>query len=97
MATVGLFVRVEAKPGKEADVQQFLEGALPLAQAEGTTPIWYAIKIGPSTFAIFDAFDDEAGRQAHLNGKIAEALFANAEALLASAPSVEKFDILAAK
>jgi quinol monooxygenase YgiN len=69
--TVGLLVRLEAKPGKEADVENFLRGALPLAQEEPATITWYAIRLGPSTFGIFDTFPDDSGRQAHLSGPIA--------------------------
>ena len=92
-----LFVRLEAKPGKEKEVSQFLQAGLGLAQQEGTTPVWFALQLGPSTFGIFDAFADEAGRQAHLNGPIAQALGANAPKLLAQAPSIERIDVLGAK
>ena len=92
-----LFVRLEAKPGKEKELAQFLHTGLGLAQQEGTTPVWFALQLGPSTFGIFDAFSDEAGRQAHLNGPIAQALGANAPNLLAQAPSIERIDVLGAK
>ena len=92
-----LFVRLEAKPGKEAEVAQFLQTGLGLAQQEGTTPVWFALQLGSSTFGIFDAFADEAGRQAHLNGPIAQALGANAPKLLVQAPSIESIDVLGAK
>lgn len=92
-----LFVRLEAKPGKEKEVAQFLQAGLGLAQQEGTTPVWFALQLGPSTFGVFDAFADEAGRQAHLNGPIAQALGANAPTLLAKAPSIERIDVLGAK
>jgi quinol monooxygenase YgiN len=95
--TVGLLVRLEAKPGKEADVENFLRGALPLAQEEPATITWYAIRLGPSTFGIFDTFPDDSGRQAHLSGPIAAALMANASELLAQPPTIEAVDILAAK
>jgi quinol monooxygenase YgiN len=95
--TVGLFVRLEGKPGKEADVENFLRGALPLAQEEPATITWYAIRLGPSTFGIFDTFPDDSGRQAHLSGPIAAALMANASELLAQPPTIEYIDILAAK
>lgn len=95
--TVGLLVRLEAKPGKEADVENFLRSGLPLAQQEPATITWYAIRLGPLTFGIFDTFPDEAGRQAHLNGPIAAALMANAAELLAQPPTIEMIDILAAK
>ena len=97
MVTVGLLVRVEAKPGKEGEVENFLRGALPLAQAEPATTTWYAIRLGPSTFGIFDTFPDDSGRQAHLSGPIAAALMANASELLSQPPTIETVDILAAK
>ena len=97
MATVGLLARLEAKPGKEADVENFLRGALPLAQKEPATITWYAIRLGPSTFGIFDTFPDDAGRQAHLSGPIAAALMAHASELLSQPPTIEMVDVLAAK
>lgn len=97
MVRVALWVRLEAKSGKEAAVEAFLKSALPLANQEPATPVWFALKIGPSTFGIFDAFPDDAGRSAHLNGPIAAALMANAAELLSSAPSIEKVDVLASK
>ena len=97
MVTKGLLARLEAKPGREADVENFLRGALPLAQAEPATTTWYAIRLGPSTFGIFDTFPDDAGRQAHLSGPIAAALMANASELLSQAPSIEQIDILTSK
>jgi quinol monooxygenase YgiN len=92
-----LLVRLEAKPGKEAAVASFLEGGLPIVEQEPATITWYAIKLGPSTFGIFDTFPDETGRQAHLAGRVAAALMAQAPELLASAPTIDKVDILAAK
>jgi quinol monooxygenase YgiN len=97
MVKVALLVRLEAKPGKEAAVEKFLAGALPLANQEATTPVWFALRLGPSTFAIFDAFADDAGRQTHLSGPIASALMANAAELLARAPQIEQVDVLAVK
>jgi quinol monooxygenase YgiN len=97
MVTVALFVRLEAKPGKEAEVESFLRSGLPLVQAEPATTAWFGIRLGPTTFGIFDAFPDEAGRQAHLSGRVAEALMAKAGELLASPPIIEKVDVLAAK
>jgi quinol monooxygenase YgiN len=97
MLKVGLFVKLEAKKGKEADVAAFLEKGLELANAETFTPIWFALKFGPSTFAVFDAFPDEAGRQSHLSGEIAKVLMAHAPDLLASPPTIEKLDVLGAK
>jgi quinol monooxygenase YgiN len=92
-----LLVRLEAKPGKEAAVAQFLEGGLPIVEQEPATVTWYAIKLGPATFGIFDTFPDDAGRQAHLQGRVAAALMDRAQELLASPPSIEKVEILAAK
>jgi len=97
MVTVALLVRLEAKPGKEADVENFLKGGLPIVQEEPATTAWFAIRMGPSTFGIFDAFPDEAGRQAHLTGRVAAALMAQASDLLAQPPSIEQVDVLAAK
>jgi quinol monooxygenase YgiN len=97
MVKVALFVRLEAKGGKEKEVEQFLLGGLPLVQAEPATTAWFGIRLGPSTFGIFDAFPDEAGRQAHLAGKVAAALMAQAANLFSTPPSIEKVDVLAAK
>jgi len=97
MVHVALYVRLDAKPGKEAEVESFLRGGLPIVQQEPGTTTWYAIKMGPSTFGIFDTFADETGRQAHLSGKVAAALMAKAPELLSKAPVIEKLDILAAK
>ena len=97
MVRVALFVRLQAKPGKEADVARFLESGLALANQEATTPIWFALRLGPATFGIFDAFADDAGRKAHLGGPIAEALMAKAPELLAEAPQIEQVDVLGLK
>lgn len=97
MVKYGLLARLEAKPGQEAELEAMLGGALPLAQAEAQTRTWYAFKLGPTTFGIFDSFDDEAGRQAHLDGEIAKALMDNADRLLASPPKIETVEMLAAK
>lgn len=97
MVTVGLLVRLEAKPGKEADLETFLNSGLALAEQEPDTRVWFALKLGPSTFGIFDAFDDESGRQAHLNGQIATALMESAPELLATAPVIEQVEVLVAK
>ena|SRR3989442_1504063 len=97
MLRVALFVRLHAKPGKEADVARFLESGLTLANQEATTPIWFALRLGPATFGIFDAFADEAGRKAHLAGPIAAALMAKASELLAEPPQIEQVDVLGAK
>jgi len=94
---VALFVRLEAKPGKEAEVESFLRSGLAIVQEEPATLAWFAIRMGPSTFGIFDAFPDETGRQAHLNGRVAEALMAKASDLLSKPPSIDKIDLIAAK
>ena len=97
MVKLALFVRLEAKPGKEKDVESFLRAGLPMVMEEPATTAWFGIRLGPSTFGIFDAFSDEAGRQAHLTGRVAAALMAKASELLAKPPSIEKVDVLAAK
>ena len=97
MAKLALLARLEAKPGKEEDVAEFLRGALPLAENEPGTITWFAFRIGSSTFGIFDTFNDEAGRQAHLSGPLAAALMAKASELLAKPPVIEKLDLLAGK
>lgn len=97
MVTVALLVRLEAKPGKEAEVEKFLMEALPIVQGEPATTAWFGIRLGPSTFGIFDAFPDEAGRQAHLSGRVAAALMARAPELLAEPPRTEDVLVLAAK
>jgi quinol monooxygenase YgiN len=94
---VGIFVKVHAKPGKEADLAKFLGGALPLANKEPYTIVWFALKLGPGTYGIFDAFPDDAGREEHLKGPIAAALMANASELLSEPPQIDKIDVLAAK
>jgi quinol monooxygenase YgiN len=97
MVKKALFVTLEAKPGKEKEVEQFLNGGLAIVREEPATIAWFAIRMGPSKFGIFDAFPDEAGRQAHLAGRVAAALMAKAPDLLAKPPSIEKIDVLAAK
>jgi quinol monooxygenase YgiN len=97
MVKVALLVRLEAKPGKEAEVEEFLRGGLAIVEEEPATTAWFAIRLGPSTFGIFDAFPDESGRDAHLSGRVAAALMAKASELLAEPPSIEKVDVLAAK
>ena len=97
MLTLGLFARLEAKPDKAEEVAAFLMQGLQLANTEKTTPVWFALRLGPTTFAIFDAFTDDAGRQAHLNGPIAKALMAAAPKLLAAPPAIEPVDVLGAK
>ncbi|MEP7252971.1 MAG: antibiotic biosynthesis monooxygenase [Ginsengibacter sp.] len=97
MVKYALLARVEAKPGKENAVEEFLKSALPLAEEEKDTVEWFALKIGPSTFGIFDTFNDESGREAHLGGKIAAALMQHADELLAKPPMIEKVELLAVK
>jgi quinol monooxygenase YgiN len=97
MTAKALFVRLEAQPGKENEVAKFLRDAQGLVQQEPATTAWFAIKLGPTTFAIFDAFPDDAGRDAHLSGKVAKALMEKAPALLAQPPKIEKADVLAAR
>jgi quinol monooxygenase YgiN len=97
MVKVALLVTLEAKPGKEKDVEEFLKGGLPLVQQEPATTAWFGLKLGPSTFGIFDAFPDDAGRQAHLSGRVAAALMAKAPDLLAKPPDIKKVDVLAVK
>ncbi len=94
---VAILVQVEAKPGKAQAVEDFLKAALPLAQAEAGTIRWYALKMGPATFGIFDTFAGEEGRQAHIAGEIAKALFAHADDLLVRAPDVQLPEVLAVK
>jgi quinol monooxygenase YgiN len=94
---LALFARLEAKPGKEKDVANFLQQGLALANQEATTLMWFALRIGPTTFAIFDAFGDEAGRQRHLGGPIAQALMAKAPELFAVPPAIEPLEVLGAK
>jgi quinol monooxygenase YgiN len=97
MVKVSFLARVVAKPGKEEEVAQFLAGALPLAQAERATVVWFAFRLSKNEFGIFDAFPDEAGRKAHLNGPIAAALMAKAGELFAEPPRIDPVDVLAAK
>ena len=92
-----LLVRLEAKSGKEAETEQFLKAGLAIAQEETGTTTWFALKLGPSTFGIFDTFVDEAGREAHLSGRLAAALMQKASELLAQPPTIEKVAVLAAK
>jgi quinol monooxygenase YgiN len=97
MSKLGIWVQLEAKPGKEKEVEAFLKSAQPLAECEPGTITWYAIKMGPGKYGIFDTFADESGRNAHLNGEIAKALFAKANELFAKPPDVAKPEVLASK
>src|SRR6516164_6476313 len=97
MPKLAFLARFEAKPGKEDDVAAFLEAARDMAAKEPTTIDWYAIRLSPSTFGVFDTFDDETGRQKHLNGPIGQALMARAPELFSSQPSIEPVDVLGSK
>jgi quinol monooxygenase YgiN len=97
MVNVGLYVRLDARPGKEQELEAFLKGALPLAVEEPKTTAWFAVKFSASSFAVFDVFESEAARDAHLGGRIAAALMAKAGELLASPPNIEKHEVLGAK
>jgi quinol monooxygenase YgiN len=95
MSDVGLLVRLDAKAERADDVRTFLAGALDLVREETGTVTWFAIRLGPTTFGIFDTFRDESGRQAHLAGQVAAALMENAPALLAQDPVIEQVEVLA--
>ncbi|MFE2874582.1 putative quinol monooxygenase [Streptomyces roseus] len=97
MISTGLLARIEAKPEHAAHVQELLENALELARQETQTVTWYSFRLGPTSFGIFDTFNDDAGREAHLSGKIAAALMEIAPTMLTSAPDIQKIDVLAAK
>jgi quinol monooxygenase YgiN len=97
MSRVAIWVSLEAKAGKEKELEEFLKSAQPLAEREPLTISWYAIKMGPGKFGIFDTFADDKGRDAHLNGEIAKALMAKASELLAKPPDIQKPDVLASK
>jgi quinol monooxygenase YgiN len=97
MFKYAILVQLEAKPGKEREVEEFLKSALPLAQQEAGTTSWFALKMGPSKFGIFDTFADEPGRVAHLKGQIAKSLFSKAKELFAADPVVDTPEILAVK
>ena len=97
MTKVSLYVQLEAKPGKEQEVADFLVSALPLVNAEPETIAWFALRMGPNTFGIFDAFPSEAGRDAHLSGEVAKALMAKASDLFAKPPEIHRVEVLADK
>lgn len=97
MVKVGLLAKIVAKPGLEGEVESLLSGAVELARAESQTVTWYAFRAGPSEFGVFDTFEGNDGRQAHLNGRIAAALMDNAERLLAEPPDIRPIDVLARK
>ena len=97
MSKLAIWAQVEAKAGKEQDVAEFLKSAQALAEKEQGTLTWYAVKLGEAKFGIFDTFADEKGREAHMNGEIAKALFGKARELFVREPEVHKLEILAAK
>ena len=97
MYKVALFARLEAKPGKENEVAKFLDAGLGMAKQEPTTALWFSLRLGPTTFGVFDAFADEHGRQTHLHGPIAQALMAKAPELFAKAPVIEPLEVLGVK
>jgi quinol monooxygenase YgiN len=97
MVTKGLWVRLRAKPGKEADLGAFLQQGAAIAQEEPATTAWFAVRLGPSEFGVFDVFPDDAGRDAHLNGAIAAALMAQADELLDGAPQINRLDVIGSK
>ncbi len=97
MTNVALLVRLEAKKGKEMEVEKFLRSGLPLVENEPATTSWYAIRFGPSTFGIFDTFPDNKGREAHLSGEVAKALKQRSSELFSQPPIIEKVDVLEAK
>lgn len=97
LTTVGLLVTMDAKPGMEAAVEEFLHGGLSLVEEEPATTAWFAIRLTGSTYGIFDVFPDDSGRDAHLSGRVAAALMARAPDLFVGPPKIEKVDVLAAK
>ncbi|SRX55418.1 putative quinol monooxygenase [Aequorivita sp. CIP111184] len=97
MKKLGLLATLKAKTGKEAEVESFIKGAIDLARQENKTLTWYSFKIDSNTFGIFDTFENEEGREAHLNGDIAKALMANASTLLSEDPKIQKIEILSSK
>jgi len=97
MVHVALLARLEARPDKSDEVAAFLASALPLARAEAGTTHWYALRLGPTTFGVFDTFATDAARDAHLSGPIASALMARAGELLSQPPVIEKVELLAVK
>ena len=97
MVKKALWAELNAKPGKEKELEEFLKSAQPLAEGEKDTVSWYAVKMSPSSFGIFDTFADDAGRQAHLNGEIAKALMSKGKELLANDPKIHQIDIIASK
>ena len=97
MAKQAIWVMLKAKPGKEAEVEAFLKQGAVLSNNESGTVTWYGVKMAPGTYGVFDTFNDEAGRDAHLNGDIAQALMAKAPELFANELRIERMEILASK
>jgi|SRR5580765_6695458 len=97
MNRLGILATLQARPGKESEVETFLKSAAPLVEAETGTTAWYSFRMSPAIFGIFDTFKDDAGRAAHINGEVAKALFARAEELFATPPQIHPVDILAEK
>ena len=97
MAKQAIWVMLKAKPGKEADVEAFLKQGAAMSNDEPRTVTWYGVKIAPGVYGVFDTFDDEVGRDAHLNGRIAAVLMANADVLFSNELQIEKMEILARK
>jgi quinol monooxygenase YgiN len=97
MNKFGILATLQARPGKESEVERFLQSASPLVEAETGTTTWFAFKIAPATFGIFDTFQNEEGRNAHVSGEVAKALFARAEELFVTVPGIKTVDILAEK
>lgn len=97
MIKYALFARLEAKPGKEEAVARLLQAGLQMAREEGSTPIWFALRLSPTTFGVFDAFHDQQGVQTHLSGPIAQALMSQAEELFSVPPAIERIDVLGLK
>ena len=97
MNKFGILATLQARPGKEAEVEAFLKSAAQLVEAETGTTAWFSFRIGPTTFGIFDTFKSEEGRTAHINGEVAKALFARAEELFVTSPQIQTVDILAEK
>ena len=97
MTQHALYVQLEAKPGKEQEVAAFLASARPMVEDEPETTAWFAIRMGPRTFGIFDAFSNERGREAHLQGKVARQLMAKAPQLFVNQPEIQRIDVIADK
>lgn len=97
MVTKAIWVMLKAKPGKESEVEAFLSQGATLANDEARTVNWYGVKIAPGMYGVFDTFENEAGRDAHMSGEIAKALMAKAPDLFSNELKIEKMDVLAAK